>query len=101
MLKIKLARIGKKGQPQYHVVVVEDKTNSGTRPTAKIGYYNPLSPTKEFRIEVKEYESWIAKGARPTETVRSLVLKNSKVSKAPAVKTVRSKKASNTAKSAK
>lgn len=78
MLKIKLARIGKKGQPQYHVVVVEDKTNSGTRPVAKIGYYNPLSPTKEFRLEVKAFDAWIAKGARPTETVRSLALRNSK-----------------------
>lgn len=81
MLKIKLARIGKKGQPQYHVVVVEDKTNSGTRPAASIGYYNPLSPTKEFRLEAKEYASWLAKGARPTDTVRSLVLKNSKSTK--------------------
>ncbi len=81
MLKIKLARIGKKAQPQYHVVVVEDKTNSGTRPTAKIGYYNPLSPTKEFRLDTKAYQSWVAKGARPTETVRSLVLKSTKTTK--------------------
>jgi small subunit ribosomal protein S16 len=83
MLKIKLDRIGKKGQPQYHVVVVEDKTNSGTRPVEQIGYYNPLSPTKEFRLDVKKYESWVAKGARPTDTVRSLALRNSKTPKAP------------------
>lgn len=82
MLKIKLARIGKKGQPQYHVVVVEDKTNSGTRPVAQIGYYNPLSKDKEFRLDVKAYESWAAKGARPTDTVRSLALRNSTTSKA-------------------
>ena len=81
MLKIKLARIGKKGQPQYHVVVVEDKTNSGTRPTAQIGYYNPLSPTKEFRLDVKAYEAWMVKGARPTDTVRSLALRNAKAVK--------------------
>lgn len=101
MLKIKLARIGKKGQPQYHVVVVEDKTNSGTRPTEQIGYYNPLSPTKEFRIDVKKYEAWLLKGAQPTETVRSLVTKNSKAPKTPVVKAVKAKKASNTAKSTK
>ena len=78
MLKIKLARIGKKAQPQYHVVVVEDKTNSGTRPTAQIGYYNPLSPTKEFRLDVAAYEAWMKKGARPTDTVRSLATRLSK-----------------------
>lgn len=82
MLKIKLARIGKKAQPQYRVVVVEDKTNSGTRPTAQIGYYNPLSPTKEFRLDVPAYETWMKKGARPTDTVRSLVTRLSKSTKA-------------------
>lgn len=81
MLKIKLDRIGKKGQPQYHVVVVEDKTNSGTRPTDKIGYYNPLSANKEFRLDQKSYDAWIAKGARPTATVFSLVKRNLKSSK--------------------
>lgn len=101
MLKIKLERIGKKGQPQYHVVVVEDKTNSGTRPTAEIGYYNPLSPIKEFRLDIKAYEAWVIKGARPTDTVRSLVLKNSKPVKTAVAKVDKPKKASNTAKSAK
>jgi small subunit ribosomal protein S16 len=81
MLKIKLARIGKKAQPQYHIVVVEDKTNSGTRPVSQIGYYNPLSNPKEFRLDVKAYAEWTAKGARPTDTVRSLALKYSKSTK--------------------
>lgn len=76
MLKIKLARIGKKGQPQYHVVVSEDRTKSGTDHVDEIGYYNPLSNPKEFRLDQKSYDSWVSKGARPTETVRSLTLKH-------------------------
>lgn len=91
MLKIKLDRIGKKGQPQYHIVVVEDKTNSGTRPVEQIGYYNPLSPTKEIRLDVKKYEAWMLKGARPTDTVRSLSLRNSKSVKSE-VKTAKAPK---------
>lgn len=81
MLKIKLARIGKKGQPQYHVVVIEDRTKSGTRHVEQIGYYNPLTANKEFRLDVKAYEAWLAKGAQPTETVRSLARKNAKTTK--------------------
>lgn len=96
MLKIKLARIGKKGQPQYHVVVVEDRTNSGTRPTASIGYYNPLTANKEFRLDVTAYESWITKGAIPTQTVRSLALRNSK----PAKVVVKAEKPAKTVKKA-
>lgn len=81
MLKIKLARIGKKGQPQYHVVVIEDRTKSGTRHVEQIGYYNPLTANKEFRLDVKAYEAWLAKGAQPTETVRSLARKNARTTK--------------------
>ncbi|MFH2085843.1 MAG: 30S ribosomal protein S16 [bacterium] len=81
MLKIKLARVGKKGQPQYHIVVVEDRTKSGTASVAKIGYYNPLTNPKDFRLDTTSYTNWIGKGARPTVTVRSLVLKHSKSSK--------------------
>ena len=78
MLKIKLDRIGKKGQPQYHIVVIEDKSKMGTNHVEEIGYYNPLSNPKELRIDKKIYDSWIAKGARPTETVHSLVKKHTK-----------------------
>lgn len=106
MLKIKLARIGKKGQPQYHIVVIEDKTKSGTRSVAQIGYYNPLSANKEFRLDFKAYEAWMIKGARPTDTVRSLAIKNGKAlaqsgAPKPAVKAEAPKKAAKPAKTSK
>jgi small subunit ribosomal protein S16 len=75
MLKIKLARIGKKAQPQYHVVVIEDKTKSGTKHVEEIGYYNPLTTPHEFRLDKAAYQTWVSKGARPTDTVRQLANK--------------------------
>lgn len=81
MLKIKLDRIGKKGQPQYHIVVIEDRTKSGTKHVAQLGYYNPLTTPKDFRLDTTAYTGWVSKGAIPTETVRSLVAKNSKPAK--------------------
>jgi small subunit ribosomal protein S16 len=81
MLKIKLARIGKKGQPQYHIVVSEDRTKSRTDHIAEIGYYNPLTKPHEFRLDQAAYADWLKKGARPTDTVRELVLKASKSTK--------------------
>lgn len=81
MLKIKLARIGKKGQPQYHIVVSEDRTKSRTDHVAEIGYYNPLTKPHEFRLDQTAYADWLKKGARPTDTVRELVLKASKSAK--------------------
>lgn len=75
MLKIKLARIGKKAQPQYHIVVIEDRTKSGTRNIEKIGYYNPLTNPIDLRLDHSAYQNWLKKGARPTDTVRALSLK--------------------------
>jgi len=75
MLKIKLARIGKKGQPQYHIVVSEDRTKSITRQVDEIGHVNPLTEPTTIKLDQKAYEAWIKKGARPTNTVRSLAKK--------------------------
>lgn len=75
MLKIKLTRIGKKGQPQYRVVVQEGKSKISGEAKALLGYYNPLSQPPEFRLLTAEYDAWLARGARPTDTIRQLVKK--------------------------
>lgn len=72
MLKIKLARIGKKGQPQYRIVVREDRTKQGGNYVADLGYYNPLTDPSTFNIDQAAYQEWLKKGAQPTMTIRRL-----------------------------
>lgn len=72
MLKIKLQRIGKKAQPQYRIVVREDRLKQGGKSVAEIGYYNPLTNPATFQIDKKAYTEWLNKGARPTDTIRKL-----------------------------
>jgi len=78
MLKIKLQRIGKKGQPQYRIVVREDRIKQGGKSVAEIGYYNPLNNPATFEIDKKAYADWMSKGARPTDTIRKLATPKSK-----------------------
>lgn len=78
MLKIRLTRIGKKGQPQYRVVVAEAKSKRDSRFRDTLGYYNPLGATMTFDLDREKYSAWLAKGAQPTETIRRLVIKTSK-----------------------
>jgi small subunit ribosomal protein S16 len=75
MLKIKLARIGKKNQPLYRVTICEAKTNLGGKVIETIGNYNPLDKSKKIEINKSRYDYWIAKGAQPSQTVRNLVNK--------------------------
>lgn len=72
MLKIKLIRFGKRNQPHYRIVVQEARTKRDSKYSAKLGHYAPTQNPKLLKIDVEEYEQWIAKGAQPTETVASL-----------------------------
>jgi len=71
MLKIKLARFGKKHQAHYRIVVNEARDKRDGKYVALVGHYSPVVP-KKLVIDVKAYEEWIQKGAQPTETVAAL-----------------------------
>lgn len=81
MLKIRLTRIGKKGQPQYRIVVAEARTNRDSRFQDMIGYYNPLGESYTFDLDKTKYAEWLKKGAQPSDTIRRLVLKSTTKSK--------------------
>ncbi|MBU0694451.1 MAG: 30S ribosomal protein S16 [Candidatus Omnitrophica bacterium] len=72
MLKIRLRRPGKsaKGRTHYKIVVVEAGKPRESSFVEEIGYYDPTRKLLELSIE--KYESWIKKGAQPTETTASL-----------------------------
>ncbi|NCN06218.1 MAG: 30S ribosomal protein S16, partial [Candidatus Pacebacteria bacterium] len=72
MLKIKLARFGKKNQPHYRLVVNEARDKRDGSYVAAIGHYAPTQTPKQLVIDVKAYKEWIGKGAQPTPTVAQL-----------------------------
>ena len=41
----------------------------------EIGYYNPMTTPAEIRIDTERAAKWIANGAQPTDTVKSLLKK--------------------------
>lgn len=75
MLKIKLARFGKKGQPHYRIVVTEARSKRDGKYTALVGHYAPTQSPKVLEINVTEYQEWLKKGAQPTDTVAGLFKK--------------------------
>lgn len=72
MLKIKLTRLGKKNQPHYRIVINEARDKRDGSYVEMIGYYAPMQTPKVLELDIKKYESWITKGAQPTETVAHL-----------------------------
>jgi len=72
MLKIKLARFGKRKQPHYRIVINEARDKRDGSYVAQVGRYVPTETPKILEFNVEEYNGWLKKGAKPTDTVASL-----------------------------
>jgi small subunit ribosomal protein S16 len=92
MLKIKLARFGKKHQAHYRIVVNEARDKRDGNYVALLGHYSPVAP-KKLEIDVPAYEAWLVKGAQPTDTVAALFKRFKAGDPFPVKKTGPSKKA--------
>jgi small subunit ribosomal protein S16 len=73
LLTIRLARIGKKKHPFYRVVVTEKTRPRNGRFVEIVGTYDPQKRPSVVQLNSERVQYWIAKGAQPTETVRSLL----------------------------
>jgi small subunit ribosomal protein S16 len=73
VLTIRLARIGKKKQPFYRVVVTEKTRPRNGRFVEIIGTYDPLKNPAIVKIDGERVKYWLSKGAQPSDTVRSLL----------------------------
>lgn len=93
MLKIKLARFGKKNQPHYRIVVNEARDKRDGSYVAILGHYAPTQSPKILEINLEEYKKWITQGAQPTDTVAGLVKKYESGNPFPEKKPSLSKKA--------
>ncbi|MBP3918913.1 MAG: 30S ribosomal protein S16 [Clostridia bacterium] len=76
MVKMRLKRIGAKKAPAYRIVIADSRSPRDGRFIEQVGFYNPLSNPVEIKIDAEKAKQWLANGAQPTETVRSLLKKS-------------------------
>ena len=74
-VRIRLRRVGRKGQPYYRVVVADSESPRDGRYLDEVGFYSPLTHPAELRMDLAKVEQWQAKGAGLTLTVASLIRK--------------------------
>ena len=68
-VKIRLARHGAKKRPFYRVVVADGRMPRDGRYIELVGRYNP----KTIELDLEKVDSWIAKGAQPTNADSHLI----------------------------
>ena len=86
MLAIRLRRTGSTKRPYYRVVVADSREPRDGRFVEVLGHYDPRKDPVVVKIDAERAQYWIGKGAQPSDTVRSLLKKQSEAAKATAAK---------------
>lgn len=73
MVRIRLARRGRKKKPLYDVVVADQKAPRDGRFIEKIGTYNPHTIPATIVLDDERALKWVLNGAQPTDTVRAML----------------------------
>jgi len=70
---IRFQRLGRKKLPFYRIVATDSKSKRSAAPIEFLGWYDPLK--KETNLNAPSIKKWLAVGAQPTDSVRSLLKK--------------------------
>lgn len=81
-VSIRLRREGAKNRPYYKVVVADRRSPRDGKFIEIVGNYDPKKQGHNSGLKLDRIDHWIARGAQPSDTVRSLIKKNKKLAAA-------------------
>jgi small subunit ribosomal protein S16 len=71
--KIRLKKVGRKGQPSYRVVVLDGRKPRDAKVVADLGPYDPKTNPPTFEIDGDAALKWLLDGAKPTRAARNIL----------------------------
>ena len=71
--KIRLKKVGRKGQPSYRVVVLDGRKPRDAKVVADLGPYDPKTNPPTFEIDGDAALEWLLEGAKPTRAARNIL----------------------------
>ena len=72
-VRLRLRRIGKKKAPMYQIVAADSRSKRDGRFLEVVGRYEPRQNPEGVQTQDERVLHWLRHGARPTDTVRSLL----------------------------
>ena len=72
MVRIRLRRIGLKGQPTYRIIAADKESPRDGRFLEILGVYNPRTNPATIHIKEDRVFHWMTNGALPTESVAQI-----------------------------
>jgi len=72
VVKIRLARYGRKKRPFYRIVVTDSRKRRDSGWIESVGYYNPLTEPSTIKMDLDRVNYWLGVGAQMSERVSKL-----------------------------
>jgi small subunit ribosomal protein S16 len=72
MVRIRLRRVGAKGQPSYRIVIANKEAARDGAFMEIVGFYNPRTNPTTLSFREDRIYYWMSKGAQPSDSVASL-----------------------------
>ena len=76
MIRIRLARVGKKGRPSYRIVVADVAAPRDGSYLEWIGNYDPMADPPTVTLKNERASHWLSMGAVPSDAVARIMDRN-------------------------
>ena len=73
MVRIRLRRIGLKGQPTYRIIAADKEAPRDGRFLEILGVYNPRTNPATIKLQEDRIYHWMKNGAQPTESAAQVL----------------------------
>lgn len=77
-VRLRLTRLGRRNRAFFRLGAFDSRTRRDGRAIELLGHYDPClsDETKKYSLNRERIEYWLSVGAKPTETVASILLNN-------------------------
>ncbi|MBI3335606.1 MAG: 30S ribosomal protein S16 [Candidatus Portnoybacteria bacterium] len=73
MVKLRLIRVGRRNDPHFRIVAQDVQKAPKGRYLELLGFWSPIQ--KERKLEKDKILGWLSKGAKPTDTVWNMLVR--------------------------
>ncbi len=73
MVKIRMRRTGCRNHAAYRIVAADERSPRDGKFLEILGWYDTQLKENNFKIDIERVDYWLSKGAKPSETVASLI----------------------------
>ena len=81
MVRLRSQRYGSKKSPFYRIVAKDSRNPRDGRFIEVVGTYDPLTNPATVKLDEEKVMKWLSLGAKPTDTVKSLLSKEGLLAK--------------------